>query len=116
VRYALFIVALLSCAAAPEVTVTPQERVTQELENKNYLRVMEILGIQEKTESEDYLFAKEALIESLQEEELEDDTFWRISTSLDKIGLLESEGLDSSKSVGEHLLSEGHWPALLSFS
>jgi hypothetical protein len=58
VRYVVLAAALMSCAVTQEVIVTPQERVTQELENKNYLRVIEILESKEKTESEDYLFAR----------------------------------------------------------
>jgi uncharacterized protein YcgI (DUF1989 family) len=57
VRYALIAAVLLSCAVTQEVIITPQERVTQELENKNYLQVVEILGIQQQTESDDYIFA-----------------------------------------------------------
>jgi serine protease Do len=115
VRYALIAAVLLSCAVTQEVIITPQERVTQELENKNYLQVVEILGIQQQTESDDYIFARDALIASLEDEELDDDSFWRISTSLEKIGQLERSGLDSTREVGTHLLEQGYWPALLSF-
>jgi len=113
----LSITLLFSCTVLPPATQEPipfQDRYTLAMDEGRYLKALEILVQNEGIDSLGLWEPLNRILASLQEAQTERNLFWRSSLSLEKLGLLKVD-LAPAQEIGNSLLKEKRWAALLSF-